>query len=143
MNKIVKILVVVLLLGVTLGCQKNVSKVSYAKFNEYFTNKEGYSIIDNTSSYDINVRKHIEAGNGNVQIFYVEYDSEKSADEYIKGLEEDENIKVTKYDKYTYAESKKGRYMVVYKIDSTVVVGMSEENKYRNEVNGVLRDLGY
>ena len=143
MEKIFKSLLIILFVGVCIGCAKNITKTSYTSFNEYFKNKKGYTILDNTSSYDINIRKSLEAGEGHFQIFYIEYDSEKNADEYINGLKEDKNIKIKKYDKYTYAENTKGRYMVLYKVDNIIVMGMTNDNKYKGQVNSVLKDLGY
>lgn len=141
MKRIFKVLLVILFAGICLGCQKNVKKVSYTTFYEYFSNKKGFNIIDNTSSYDIDIRRYVEAGEGNYQIFYIEYDSEQNADKYIKGLEED--YKVTKYDKYTYAENTNDKYVVLYKVDQTIVIGMSNNKNYKGEINNVLRDLGY
>ena len=144
MKKVFKILLVVLFVGVTVACQKNVSKVSYTAFNEYFSSKDNFSINDDTSSYDINVRKYIQAVTDNYQIYYIEYDSEKNANKYIDSLkEESDDYKIEVYDNYTYAVSKKGRYMVLYKVDETIVVGMSNNEGYKSEINGILKDLGY
>ena len=143
MKRIFKILLIGLFLLVTIGCQKNVSKVSYARFNEYFSNKEGFRIIDNTSNYDISIRKYIEAGEGNYQIFYIEYDESKKASDYIDSLKDEEGYKVTEYDKYTYVENTNGKYIVAYKVDETIVMAKSSDTKYKNEINKILSDLGY
>ena len=143
MKRVFKILLVVLFVGVTVACQKNVSKVSYATFKEYFENKEGFSISDNTSSYDINIRKYLQAVANDYQIYYIEYDSEKNANKYIDSLKESDDYKIEVYDNYTYVQSTKGRYMVLYKIDETIVIGMSNTEGYKSEINGILKDLGY
>ena len=143
MKRIFKILLISLFLVICIGCEKNVSKVSYAKFNEYFSDKTDFKLINDTSSYDKNIRKYLEAGNSKYQIFFIEYDTEKNANVYMDSLKSEKNVKVTKYDKYTYAENTNDMYMVVYKVDSTIVIGKANETKYKNEINSILKDLGY
>ena len=144
MKRIFKILLVILFVGVVAGCEKNVSKVSYAKFNEYFSDKEDFNVSDDTSGYDMNVRKYITANNSKYQIYYIEYDSERSANEYINNLNSDsKDYNIKKYDKYTYVENTNGKYVVMYKIDSTIVVGMSDNKNYKRDINNILSDLGY
>lgn len=143
MKRLVKILLVILFVGVTVGCEKHVSKATYATFNEYFLNKDGFSISDDTDGYDIEVRRHIQAVSKNYQIYFVEYDSEKSANKYINELKKESGYTIKEYDKYTYVEYTKGKYVVMYKVDETIVMGMSNDTGYKSEINGILKDLGY
>ena len=143
MKRVLEFLLVILFVILVAGCEKNVSKVSYSTFNDYFLNKDGYSVSGVTSGYDLEVRRYIQATSDNCQISYIEYDSEKNANKYIENLKKDNGYNVKQYDKYTYAEYTNGKYIVLYKIDETIVIGMSNDGGYRSEINGILKDLGY
>ena len=143
MKRVFKFLLVALFVFLVAGCEHAVSKVSYSTFNEYFLNKEDFSINDDTNSYDLEIRRYINAVSKNYQISYIEYDSEKNANKYIESLKKDKDYKVKEYEKYTYVEYTKGKYVVLYKIDETIVIGTSNDGGYKSEINGILKDLGY
>lgn len=140
MKKIVKLLSTVIFVFILAGC-KNIEKLSYTKFNEYFSNKDGYTIIDQTDKYDIDVRKFIEAGDGDVQYFYIEFDNETSADKYLKT--EYKNYKIKDYKKYSYIKDTKNGYMKLYKINNVIVYAKTSDKKYTAILNKTLKELGY
>ena len=143
MKKLLKILLVCIFVFMISGCGKKIDKISYAKFNEYFSNDE-YDIIDHTDQYGLEVRRYIEAGNGKIQFFYIEFDNEKSAEKYMNGIYVSAKGNKTKVKKgYTYTKNTKGRYMKVYKVNNVIFVGNTEQKKYKWQVNKVLRELGY
>lgn len=143
MKKILKLVLLTFLLILLTGCVKKYEKLSYTDYNEYFNSKDGYVILDKTSSYDISTTRYLEAGNGKVQVFFIEYANTNDAIEYIDGLySKDKKYKVKTKDNYTYVKSKKGKYFKMYRVDNTIVNAVSEK-KYKKEVNKVLKDLGY
>lgn len=144
MKKLFKVLSLVLVLLLFSGCKRNIEKLSYTDFNEYFSNKSGYDIVDTTSNYDITTRRFLEAGEGNFQIFYIEFDNEKNADNYLEKIYiKDKNNKVKKYKNYTYIKSNKKTYLRLYKVDNVIVYGKTTNKKYKRQMKKVLKDLGY
>ena len=143
MKKILKIFILIITVITLSGCGE-INKVTYTKFNEYFSNKDGYDIINNTDKYDIDIRKYIEAGNGNVQIFYIEFANKKYANDYVKKIyKADKNYRVKYADGCTYIKTTKNKYEKAYKIDNTLVIGSTTNKKYKRDVNKILKDLGY
>ena len=141
MRKILKVLLVTIFVLVITGCNKNINKLSYTEYNEYFSNKKGYSIIDDTKKYDIDVRRYLEAGDGDIQVFYIEFSNEKYADKYIEDNYKKEKIK--KYKNYTYIKNTKNKYMKVYKVKNVIVIGNTNDKKYKRLVNKTLKELGF
>ena len=126
------------------GCTQKIDKLTYTTFNEYFSKNTEYSINDTSNQYDINVRKYIEAGNGNVQIFYIEFSDSKNADKHINDIFlTDKNNKVKHSKDYTYIKNTKDKYMRLYQKDNVIVIGITYNKKYKGQVNRVLKDLGY
>lgn len=144
MKKILKLLLITLITFIMCGCGKKIDKLSYTEFNEYFSNKDGYMVIDNTSKYDINVRRYLEAGEGNIQVFYIEFDTENTAQDYINSLYlTDKTYKIKNYDNYTYVKSTKNRYFKLYQVDNVILNITAPDKKYKKQVNEILKDLGY
>jgi len=143
MKRVLKVFLVCIFVFILSGCGKKIEKISYAQFNEYFSNEE-YDIIDNTKQYGLEVRRYLEAGNGKIQVFYIEFDNEKNADKYMNGIYASEKGSKTKVKKdYTYIKNTKIGYMKLYKVDNVLLIGSADEKKYKRQVNKVLRDLGY
>lgn len=143
MKKIMKTLLFILIIILISGCKK-ITKISYTDFNEYFSKKEGFMIIDKTYQYGIDVRKFIEVGEGNYQIFYIEFNNEKNADAYLNGMyvkDKDNKTKVKK--DYTYVESNKNKYLRLYKVNNVIVLGQTKKREYKGQMKKTLRDLGY
>lgn len=144
MKKLFKILSVVLIIFLFSGCKRNIEKISYTDFYEYFSNKNEYDIVDTTGNYDITVRRFLEAGEGNFQIYYIEFDNKKSADKFLNEIYvKDKNNKVKNYKNYTYITSNKKTYLRLYKKDNVIVFGQTKNKKYKRQMKKVLRDLGY
>lgn len=144
MKKLLKVLSVIFIITLSTGCFKKIEKISYTDFNEYFTNKTEYTLLDNTSKYGINIRRYVEAGEGNFQIFYIEFDNEKNADKYINNIYvSNKNNKVKRYKNYTYIKSNKNTYLRLYKTKNVIVLGQTKNKKYKSKMKKVLKDLGY
>lgn len=143
MKRILKIFSV-LFFGILLsGCNKNLEKVSYTDYNEYFNSKDGYTILDKSSDYDLSVIRYLEAGNGNVQVFFTEYQKTEDAKKEIEDLYKNQkNYKFKEKDNYTYVKNTKGTYFKLYRVDNVVINAVADK-KYKKEVNKVLKDLGY
>jgi lipoprotein len=138
--KIFSVLFFVILLS---GCNKNLEKVSYTDYNEYFNSKDGYTILDKSSDYDLSVIRYLEAGNGNVQVFFTEYQKTEDAKKEIEDLYKNQkNYKFKEKDNYTYVKNTKGTYFKLYRVDNVVINAVADK-KYKKEVNKVLKDLGY
>ena len=143
MKKIFKLFICALFIIILSGCGK-INKITYTKFNEYFTNKDGYNIINNTDKFDIDVRKYIEAGNGDVQVFFIEFANKKYANDYVKSVyKTDKNYKVKYAAGCTYIKRTKNKYEKAYKIDNTLLIASTVNKKYKRDVNKILKDLGY
>ena len=119
MKKIIKLILVIFTAIMLTGCGKDYNKLSYTKYNEYFKSKDGYVILDKTSNYDYNITRYLEAGNGNVQVFFTEYQKTEDA-----------------------KKNTKGTYFKLYRVDNVVINAVADK-KYKKEVNKVLKDLGY
>lgn len=143
MKRILKIFSVLFFVILLSGCNKNLEKVSYTDYNEYFNSKDGYTILDKSSDYDLSVIRYLEAGNGNVQVFFTEYQKTEDAKKEIEDLYKNQkNYKFKEKDNYTYVKNTKGTYFKLYRIDNVVINAVADK-KYKKEVNKVLKDLGY
>lgn len=141
MRRILKVLLVTIFIVVLTGCSKKIDKLSYTDYNEYFSNKEGYSVIDDTNKYDIDVRRYLEAGNGDIQVFYLEFSNEKNANKYIE--DNYKKLKKKEYKNYTYIKDTKNKYMKLYKVKNVIVIGNTNENKNKRLLNKTLKELGF
>ncbi len=143
MKRILKIFSVLFFVVLLSGCNKNLEKVSYTDYNEYFNSKDGYTILDKSSDYDLSVIRYLEAGNGNVQVFFTEYQKTEDAKKEIEDLYKNQkNYKFKEKDNYTYVKNTKGTYFKLYRVDNVVINAVADK-KYKKEVNKVLKDLGY
>lgn len=143
MKRILKIFSVLFFVILLSGCNKNLEKVSYTDYNEYFNSKDGYTILDKSSDYDLSVIRYLEAGNGNVQVFFTEYQKTEDAKKEIEDLYKNQkNYKFKEKDNYTYVKNTKGTYFKLYRVDNVVINAVADK-KYKKEVNRVLKDLGY
>jgi len=142
-KRILKIFSVLFFVVLLSGCNKNLEKVSYTDYNEYFNSKDGYTILDKSSDYDLSVIRYLEAGNGNVQVFFTEYQKTEDAKKEIEDLYKNQkNYKFKEKDNYTYVKNTKGTYFKLYRVDNVVINAVADK-KYKKEVNKVLKDLGY
>lgn len=143
MKRILKIFSVLFFVILLSGCNKNLEKVSYTDYNEYFNSKDGYTILDKSSDYDLSVIRYLEAGNGNVQVFFTEYQKTEDAKKEIEDLYKNQkNYKFKEKDNYTYVKNTKGTYFKLYRVDNVIINAVADK-KYKKEVNRVLKDLGY
>lgn len=143
MKRILKIFSVLFFVVILSGCNKDLEKVSYTDYNEYFNSKDGYTILDKSSDYDLSVTRYLEAGNGNVQVFFTEYQKTEDAKKEIEDLYKNQkNYKFKEKDNYTYVKNTKGTYFKLYRVDNVVINAVADK-KYKKEVNKVLKDLGY
>lgn len=143
MKRILKIFSVLFFVILLSGCNKNLEKVSYTDYNEYFNSKDGYTILDKSSDYDLSVIRYLEAGNGNVQVFFTEYQKTEDAKKEIEDLYKNQkNYKFKEKDNYTYVKNTKGTYFKLYRVDNVIINAVADK-KYKKEVNKVLKDLGY
>ena len=143
MKRILKIFSILFFVILLSGCNKNLEKVSYTDYNEYFNSEEGYTILDKSSDYDLSVIRYLEAGNGNVQVFFTEYQKTEDAKKEIEDLYKNQkNYKFKEKDNYTYVKNTKGTYFKLYRVDNVVINAVADK-KYKKEVNKVLKDLGY
>lgn len=143
MKRILKIFSVLFFVILLSGCNKDLEKVSYTDYNEYFNSKDGYTILDKSSDYDLSVIRYLEAGNGNIQVFFTEYQKTEDAKKEIEDLYKNQkNYKFKEKDNYTYVKNTKGTYFKLYRVDNVVINAVADK-KYKKEVNKVLKDLGY
>ena len=143
MKRILKIFSVLFFVILLSGCNKDLEKVSYTDYNEYFNSKDGYTILDKSSDYDLSVIRYLEAGNGNVQVFFTEYQKTEDAKKEIEDLYKNQiNYKLKENDTYSYVIISKRTYFLLFRVDNVVINAVADK-KYKKEVNKVLKDLGY
>lgn len=143
MKKIVKVFLVIFSLVILTGCGKNYDKLSYIEYNEYFNSKHEYVVLDKSKDYDITTTRYLEAGDGNVQVFYIEYAKTDDAIKYVNDLYKDKKYyKLKTKNNYSYVKSTKGKYFKLYRVDN-VIVNVVADKEYKKDVNKVLKDLGY
>lgn len=138
--------IITLLLGIILlsGCAKQYKKLSYIDYNEYFNKKEGYIIIDHSSNNGLEVIRELEAGNGDIQVIYLEFNNEELANRYIEdNYTKEENYKIKNKNDYTFIKNTKNRYFKLYKASNVIVYAVSSDKKDKKEINNILKDLGY
>ena len=144
MKKIIKVTFIILSLVFLSSCGKNYEKLTYTDYLEYFNKKSGYTIQDRSDEYEINIRRYLEAGNGNVQVYYIEYAKEEDAIEYIENAFLDKDgYKVKLNDNYSYVKSTKGKYQKVYRVNNVIIDVLTLDKKYKKEVNNILKELVY
>ncbi len=145
MNKIlVKISIILMTIFIFTGCDKDYKKLSYTRYNEYFNNKSNYMTIDHSSDRGTEIIRDLESGNGTIQIMYIEFKTEDDASSYIKKMySKKDGYKYKKENDVTIIKNTNGMYFKLYKIDNTVLYGISLEKKDKREINNILKDLGY
>ena len=144
MKKILKITLTIFVIFIMAGCGKSYEKLTYTDYMEYFNKKQGYTIQDNSKYYDIDIRKYYEAGNGKVQILYIEYAKNEDAVKYIEESYLDKkDYKVKLNDDYSYVKSTKDKYLKIYRVDNVIISVMALDKEYKKDVNNILKDLGY
>lgn len=143
MKRIFKLLFVFTLIIFMGGCSKSYDKLSYTKYNEYFSSKDNYIVLDKSSDYGSEVIRYLEAGDGNIQIFFTEYQKTDDAIEYVNDVyKNDNNYRFKSGDNYTYVKIKKNVYFKLYRVDN-VIVSVLADKEYKKEANNILKDLGY
>mgnify|MGYP004468606989 FL=1 len=141
MRKLFKFIFVFIFIILFSGCMKNYKKLSYTEYNEYFNNKNGYIILDHSSDYGVDIIRNLEAGNGKIQVIYMEFSDEKTAKKYID-LTYD-NYKIKEKDNYTIIKSNKGKYFRLYRVENVIVYAQSEDKSNKKEIKSILKDLGF
>lgn len=137
--------IITLLLGIIIlsGCTKEYKKLSYIDYNEYFNNKADYITIDHSSENGLEIIRDLEAGNGTIQIMYLEFINDEEAEKYIKQNYIENNYKAKIKDNYTYIKNTKSKYFKLYKVDNVILYAVSDNKKDKKEINNILKDLGY
>lgn len=141
MRKLFKFIFVFIFIILFSGCMKNYKKLSYTEYNEYFNNKNGYIILDHSSDYGVDIIRNLEAGNGKIQVIYMEFSDEKTAKKYIDLTYY--NYKIKEKDNYTIIKSNKGKYFRLYRVENVIVYAQSEDKSNKKEIKSILKDLGF
>lgn len=143
-KNIVKVLFLLSIMFFLSGCKNNYEKLAFTSYNEYFQAKDGYFIIDQSSNYGVDVARCYEAGDGNVQVFYLEFIEKQDAIEFVNSQYEGvKGYKLKTKDNYSYVKSTKGKYFKLYRVDNVILYAISTDKSYKKEINNILKDLGY
>lgn len=106
------------------------------QFSEYNYVKQAYIAGSKNNSYQIEFYE-LEDDSYATQF----YNNNKSIFESSKGTNSVEsNVELKNYSKYTLSSN--GKYMIVSRIDNTVIY-VNVDNNYKDAVNSLLKDLGY
>ena len=106
------------------------------QFSEYNYVKQAYIAVSKNNSYQIEFYE-LEDDSYATQF----YNNIKSIFESSKGTNSVEsNVELKNYSKYTLSSN--GKYMIVSRIDNTVIY-VNVDNNYKDAVNSLLKDLGY
>lgn len=141
MKKVLTVLSLIIINLLLSGCGKNYTKLSYTDYNEYFNSKEGYIVIDKSSNYDTDIVRYLEAGDGEVQVFYIEFEKTKDAISYINDLYGD-SYKIKTKNNYSTIKSSKEKYFRLIRIDNVIVTAVADK-EYKKDIKNILKDLGF
>lgn len=143
MKRLIKIMLMTFMIIILGGCTKSYDKLSYTTYNEYFNSKNEYIILDKSSDYDITTTRYLEAGNKDVQAYYIEFQKKDDAVNYVNSLYKNQKYyKLKEKDNYTYVKRTKGEYFKLYRVDN-VIVNVVSDKKHKKEAKTILKDLGY
>lgn len=147
-------LIAAVVIGISIMANKEKTPISANQFKNVMTQK-GYEITDATSQfaqYDY-VKQVYVAGNSytSYQIEFYELADETTALGFYNNnattfqnqkssSSAETNVNGKNHSKYTLSSS--GKYMVVSRIDNTVVY-LSVNDTYKDEVKSILKELGY
>ena len=152
----VAVVLLIVIVGMTLFVSLNKEKTSITAENFYTTmSQKGYNVQDANSQfsdYDYITQVYIAISEDySYQIEFYElsddayatsfYNTNKSIFESSKGNAATEsNVELMIYSKYTLSSN--GKYMVVSRIDNTVIY-VNVDDSYRDTVKSILDELGY
>lgn len=154
---VVIVIIAIILIGVgvlLINLNKEKESITASEFYEYAT-KKGYSVYDvnkQFSEYDYIKQVYVAAGKDlKYQIEFYEiqddeyatkfYNYNKSIFESSKGNSSAEtNVGMKNYSKYTLSTN--GKYMVVSRINNTVIYVEVDDN-YKDTIKSILKELGY
>lgn len=145
MKKNIKVILTLFIVIILTGCSKDYTAISYSKFISEFDNRENYNIIDKTSINQGIYKRSYEAGNGDLNFFYLEFNDNKEAKSYMKrNYKDNDEFSYNNEKDYAVAKTKLSkRYIKVINVDNVVIIGKSEKFFDRFSVNKIYKELGY
>lgn len=143
MKKIIKGIIALCLIVLLSAC-KNYEPITYTKFTETFSNRDGYIVNNQTLRYENQFERYIEVVGNNNQFAYYEFKTDEEARQYIT-----DNYK--NRSKYSFKDKKdyiivkctNKMYFKAIQVGKTVIVGNTSIKKNKKEVNKILKELGY
>ena len=139
------VFIFVILLSVVLlsACKKDYSSITYKRFTAKMSDELGYSVTDNSLSYEGIYERYISASKEGVIFIFMEFEDKDSAESYMKGYEKQKGYSYNKKDDYTIVKNSKGGYVKIIQIDNIIISGSTEKSNYRTDVNKAFKSLGY
>ena len=130
MKKIIKGILVLSLIILLSAC-KNYEPITYTKFTETFSNRDGYIVNNQTLRYEN-------------QFAYYEFKTDEEARQYITDNYKNRSKYSFKDKKdYIIVKCNNKMYFKAIQVGKTVIVGNTSIKKNKKEVNKILKELGY
>ena len=143
MKKIIKGILVLSLIVLLSACKKY-EAITYTKFIEVFNNKPNYIVNNQTLRYENLFERYIEVVGNNNQFAYYEFKTEEDAKKYITDNYTDRKKYSFKDHKdYIIVKCTDKMFFKAIQIDKIVIVGNTNIKKNKNEINSILKELGY
>ena len=94
------VFIFVILLSVVLlsACKKDYSSITYKRFTAKMSDELGYSVTDNSLSYEGIYERYISASKEGVIFIFMEFEDKDSAESYMKGYEKQKGYSYNKKD---------------------------------------------
>lgn len=151
-NKIIMVLALFFAFLTLTACGGNNTALTATQFKEKMAAKSGFQVVDVTKQYEgQDVKQAYIATNGTWQIEFYEQNSEKSAktsfDINKSNFEKIKNSTAVTTEKIVgnvsrYTQVSSGKFSVISRIDNTFIY-LNVDERYKNEAQEILRDLGY
>lgn len=137
-----RILIIFFIMFIITGCSKSYTSIPYNKFLATFENRKEYKVINNSSVSEGIYKKNYEIGNGKVSFYYLEFDSNKKAKEYMNLSYKNKNFHYKKEENYILVKRKFSKlYIKAINVDNIIIIGMSNKFKDRFEINKIFKEF--
>ena len=152
MKRVIKFFIIFLFMIILTGCGETRKKVDPSEFQTKMM-KNGFQILDSTNemNYDYIVKIYVaKSTNYNIEYYNIideDYASvffQNNVDAIEKTIVGDKATIAQEngnnFSKYTLLYG--GRYKIVSRIDNTVIF-LNVSDRYKNDVDGIIEELGY
>ena len=143
-KRILCLLIVFISVIILSGCGNSYSSVTYSRFTEKLSDELGFTVTDNSLSYEGIYERALSAVKDDALFNYYEFSSSKEAKEFVKKrYEKKKNYSYKSYDDYSVVKYSKTGYIQIIQVDNIVITGSTEKDSKKSEIKKVFKELGY